>query len=380
MLKIVVTGDFCPIYNIVETSNKNAYKDIFGDFPDAIKGKDILITNLECPFTNSMEKIPKDGPILKATPEMFEAVKYANVDVACLANNHILDSGEQGLLDTIDLCKKNGINTVGAGKNLSEASEILYLSVRGKKIAIINITQHEFSIASNDRAGANPLNLIQNYYSITEAKKHSSIVLVIVHGGNEEYPLPSKRIVDTYRFFADIGASAIISHHAHCISGYEIYNEIPIFYGLGNFIFDKAAALAPDTWFTGLMLLLNISDADQITFELKPFYQSKNGVGFKVLEGSDKMAVMKEIDLYTEIIKDEKKLQQKWNDFLEKSRHYYYTSLGGLGFIRRKLFRFPFMRKWIFPIKRKTVLYDLIKCEAHNDVVSDLLMKDLIKK
>lgn len=380
MLKIVVTGDFCPIYNRGETNIKDTYKVIFGDFPDTIKDKDIHITNLECPFTNSTEYILKDGPVIKATPEMFEAVKYAEVDVACLANNHILDSGEQGLLDTIELCKRNGIRTVGAGKNLSEASEILYLSVKSKKIAIINFTQHEFSIASNDRAGANPLNLVQNYYSITEAKKHSSIVLVIVHGGNEEYPLPSKRIIDTYRFYADIGASAIISHHSHCISGYEIYKGIPIFYGLGNFIFDRSVTLAPDTWFTGLMLLLNISDSDQITFELKPFYQSKKGLGFKVLEGQEKAAVMKEIDLYSEIIKDEKKLQQKWDDFLEKSSHYYYTSLGGLGFIRRKLFRFPFMRKWFFPVRRKTILYDMIKCEAHNDAISDLLIKDIMKK
>ena len=86
------------------------------------------------------------------------------------------------------------------------------------------------------------------------------------------------------------------------------------------------------------------------------------------------------IKTYLEIIKDENKLQQKWDDFLEKSRHYHYASLIGQGFIKRKLFRFPFMRKWLFPIKIKTILYDMIKCKAHNDAISDLLIKDIMKK
>jgi len=380
MLKIVVTGDFCPIYNSGGITKGAAYKDMFGDFPDTIKGKDIHITNLECPITSRTETIPKYGPVLRATPETIKALKYTLVDVACLANNHILDFGNQGLFDTINLCKKNGIRTVGAGKNLSEASEVLYLTVKNKNIAIINITQHEFSIALEERAGANPLNIVQNYYSIIEARKHSKIALVIVHGGNEEYHLPSRRIVDTYRFFADIGASAVISHHSHCISGYEIFNGVPIFYGLGNFIFDRSVTVVPDTWFTGLILFLNIDDSDKITFELKPFFQSKKGLGFKLLDGSDKVAVMKEIDLYSGVIKDSQKLQHYWNKFSEESRHYYYTKLVGLGTIRRKLYRIPFLQKWLFPIKRKAVLYDMVKCEAHNDVISDLLLKDLTKK
>lgn len=380
MLKIIITGDFCPVFRNSDKIGGKFYSKIFNGFPDSIEDKDLHITNLECPLTRSDKKILKDGPSIKAEPEMIEAVRYAQVDVACLANNHILDFGAQGLLDTIALCNKNGIRTVGAGKNLGEASETLYLSVKEKNIAIINITQHEFSSALKDQAGANPLNIIENFYSIKEARKHSSIVLVIVHGGNEDYNLPSERIVETFRFFADAGASAVISHHSHCFSGYEVYKNVPIFYGLGNFIFECPFTDVPDSWYTGLMLLLNINSEERISFELKPFYQFKEGPGLKFLEGSEKNAVMKEIDLYSEIIKDKRNLQQKWDEFSEKNRHYYYTELAGLGKIRRKLYRFPFIRKLIFPLKRKIVLYDLIKCEAHNDVISNLLIKDINKQ
>ena len=377
MLKIAVTGDFCPVFSNSETISGNTYKDKFGNLPEIVKGKDLHITNLECPLTDSADKLQKDGPVIRAKPEMIEAVKYAQVDIACLANNHILDYGNQGLLDTINLCKKNNIKTVGAGKDLSEASKVLYLSIKGKNIAVINIAQHEFSIALKDKPGANPLNPVQNYYSITEARKHSSLVLVIVHGGNEEYAIPSERVIETYHFFADIGASAIISHHAHCISGYELYRDVPIFYGLGNFVFESPFAKVPDTWYTGLMLILNINSEDQITFELKPFHQSWKGSGLKFLEGSDKISVMEKVDQFSEIIKDKKKRQQKWNEFCMESRHYYYTELVGLGKIRRKLFRFPFLQKLIFPLKRKIILFDMIKCEAHNDVLSDLLINDI---
>ena len=378
MVKIVVTGDFCPAFKNSETIGFNAYKAIFGNFPDTIEGKDLHITNLECPLTSSTDRILKDGPSIKASVEMIEALKYARTDVACLANNHILDFGTRGLLDTINLCDKNGIKTVGAGKNLADASQVLYLSVKNKTIAIVNITQHEFSIALKDRAGANPLNPVQNFYSIREARKNSSIVLVIVHGGNEEYPLPSERVVDTYRFFADIGASAVISHHAHCISGFEVYNNVPIFYGLGNFIFELAGEEVPDNWYTGLMLLLSINSEDQIAFELKPFYQFKKGIGFKFLEGAEKNAIMEEINKYSEIIKDRNLLKQHWNDFSERSRNYYYGGLNGFGPIRRKLFKFQIMQKWIFPLKKKIVLYDMIKCESHNDVISELLINDIL--
>ena len=380
MLKVIITGDFCPVFSNSGKIGGNFYSKIFNGFPDSIEDKDLHITNLECPLTGYDKKILKDGPCIKADPEMIEALKYAQVDVACLANNHILDFGARGLMDTIALCYKAGIKTVGAGKNLNEASEPLYLSVKDRNIAIINITQHEFSSALKDQAGANPLNVIQNFYSIIEARKQSSIVLVIVHGGNEDYNLPSERIVETYRFFADAGASAVISHHSHCFSGYEVYKNVPIFYGLGNFIFECPFTDVPDSWYTGLMLLLNINPEDRISFELKPFYQFKEGHGLKFLEGSEKNAVMKDIDLYSEIIKDKRKLQQKWDEFSEKSRHYYYTELTGLGKIRRKLYRIPFIRKLIFPLKRKIVLYDLIKCEAHNDVISNLLIKDINKQ
>lgn len=82
---------------------------------------------------------------------------------------------------------KYGIDTVGAGKNLKEASKVFYKQIGDQLLAVINCCEHEFSIATEHEAGANPLNLIQQYYQIKEAREKADNVLVIVHGGHEHF-------------------------------------------------------------------------------------------------------------------------------------------------------------------------------------------------
>ena len=126
----------------------------------------------------------------------------------------------------------------GGGKDVTQAGYILYRSVSGKQVAFINACEHEFSIATEDRGGSNALELVKVYRSITDARRQADYVVVIIHGGLEMYQLPTLRMKETYRFFVDAGADAVVNHHQHCFSGYEVYKGKPIFYGLGNFCFD----------------------------------------------------------------------------------------------------------------------------------------------
>ena len=74
-----------------------------------------------------------------------------------------------------------------------------------------------------------------------------------------------------YRFLADAGADLIVNHHQHCYSGYEVYNGVPIFYGIGNFYFDNARR-RDSTWNYGFMLNLDIEE--NISFEIASFCDS----------------------------------------------------------------------------------------------------------
>ena len=203
-MKVLVAGDICPQRRVKELFEQGDYESVLGAVKPIITQADYAIVNFECPVCYGDEKpIIKCGPNLRCSEQGIEAVKWAGFKCVTLANNHFLDFGEKGVSNTISACKANGIDTVGGGINLSEASGILYKAIGNDTLAIINCCEHEFSIATNTSAGSNPLNPIEQYYAIKEARKMADFVLVIVHGGHEMYQLPSPRMQETYRFFID---------------------------------------------------------------------------------------------------------------------------------------------------------------------------------
>ena len=282
-MKLLISGDFCPRYRVTEKFEKGDYESILGDVKNIISEADYSIVNFECPVTKGDEKpIEKCGPNLQCSEKGIEAVKWAGFDCVTLANNHFLDYGKEGVKHTLEACKKYGIDTVGGGLSLHEASKTLYKDIDGKTLAIVNCCEHEFSIATDETAGSNPLNPIQQYYAIKEARAKADHVLVIVHGGNEHYQLPSPRMQETYRFFVDAGADAVVNHHQHCYSGYEIYKGKPIFYGLGNFCFDLKEK-QDSIWNEGYMVLLDITEKETKT-ECIPYLQCNDEAKVSLLK------------------------------------------------------------------------------------------------
>ena len=270
-MKILIAGDFCPQNRVSQQIDKENYELVLGQVREVTTKADYSIVNFECPVTKGGEKpIMKQGPNLQCSSKGIEAVKWAGFDCVTLANNHFRDYGDEGVKNTIDVCMEIGIDAVGGGENLMEASAILYKQIGDHTLAIINCCEHEFSIATETQGGANPLNPIQQYYSIKEAKEKADYVLVIVHGGHEHWQLPSPRMQETYRFFVDAGADAVVNHHQHCYSGFEVYNNKPIFYGLGNFCFDWPERNS-EKWNHGYMVCLDLNKT--IGFKIIPYKQ-----------------------------------------------------------------------------------------------------------
>ncbi len=129
----------------------------------------------------------------------------------------------------------------------------MYITVDNNKLAFINVCENEFTIATENRGGCNPLNPIKQYYDIKEVKQNADYVFIIVHGGHEYCQQPSIRMKKTYRFFIDAGADMVLNHHQHCFCEYEIYKSKPIFYGLGNYCFGEGLD-RPITWFYAMVL------------------------------------------------------------------------------------------------------------------------------
>jgi poly-gamma-glutamate capsule biosynthesis protein CapA/YwtB (metallophosphatase superfamily) len=299
-----------------------------------------------------------------------------NIDAVTLANNHILDYGTHGLLDTFDTLKSKEIAYVGAGTNLKDAARYITLNKDGMKIAILNFCENEWSIAKEELPGANPMNLIDNSIQIREAKASHDKVIVIVHGGHEYYNLPSPRMQKQYRFYADQGADFVVGHHTHCISGYEVYNGVPIYYSLGNFLFTSQSTI--EDWYIGLVLEVNIENGN-LTSQLHPVEQQKETFELSLLNGKKREDIMKRISKYNAIIADEEKLKSEWNNYIDTKYDMYLNYWSPFSFISNRYVRGILNRLGIKGINKKGVALalNLMRCEAHADMSKEVTNKYL---
>ncbi len=361
-MKILIAGDFCPRDRVSQLIELKNYSEIFSEVVKFTSSVDFSVVNLEAPVVKG-EAFPIDkcGPNLKCTPYAVEAIKYAGFKAVTLANNHIYDFGEVGITDTLSTLNDYQIEYMGGGRNIQEASSVFYKKIGDKKIAVINCCEHEFSIATECTGGANPLNPIKQFYFIQEAKNNADFVLVIVHGGHEHYQLPSPRMKDIYRFFIDAGADSVINHHQHCFSGYEIYKQKPIFYGLGNFCFDSPMK-RNSIWNEGYLLLLSFVDG-KVSFEMHPYIQGDNKIGVKILSNKD--LFFKKIECLNRIIENDVLLEKEYRSFMKRNSKAYLLSLSPY---QNHFFRSLFLRGFL-PLligKRKALLlFNLISCESH---------------
>lgn len=373
-MHILVAGDYCPHGRVNKLLECDQYDTVFGDIIALTKDSDYSILNLECPVVEHEAKpIDKCGPNLKCTTKAVNALKWAGFDCVTLANNHFYDYGEVGVKDTLEALKSNKIDFVGGGKNLSEASSILYVVIGQEVLSVINCCEHEFSIANENTGGSNPLNPIQQYYSIQAAKKKAKYVIVIVHGGFEHYQLPSHRMKETYRFFVDAGADVVINHHQHCYSGFEVYNGKPIFYGLGNFCFDWEGK-RNGKWNEGFMVKLDFSYG--VKFDMIPYLQGNAEPGVKVL--SERAVFEENIGKLNSIISDDMALEKVNNEYLRKCMSGYIFCFEPL---YNKLTE-GLVNKGILPSfirRRRSALIDYITNESHIEKVV-MTIKEALKK
>lgn len=371
-IKIFISGDFAPRHRAYEVIKNKDFSLLFGDVLPYIKQADISITNLESPLIDEGNPIPKTGPNLKSPTDSIEALKYAGFDMVTLANNHMMDFGAEGLNSTISICEKNGIRCIGAGSNITEASKVCYIDKKGKTIAFINCCENEWSTTDGDKPGCNPLNEVNIYYQIQEAKANADFVILIIHGGHETYELPSPRMKQLYRWFIDLGVDAVIGHHTHCYSGSEIYKGKPIVYSLGNFIFDSNIRDA--SWNYGVFAILSLFD-DEIKVELYPFEQCNKKVGVFLLSTNDTDVWRKTNAEKTKLINDDillsdefdafcKNNARQYRSYLEPNRNKYILAAKNRGLIKRTV------------RGGKALLYlNIIRAEAHRDILINLLSK-----
>lgn len=340
---------------------------------DLLSISDLNIVNLEVPVTESVSRINKTGPHLKADPASLKLLVDLKINVACLSNNHIRDYGDNGVLDTINHCAKHRIKTIGAGKDIACAAEPLVLTLRGLTIALFNFSESEFNYATENRAGSNPADPMHIFYSVKKIRDSVDYVFVVMHGGKELYSLPTPAQLKLYRFVVDIGADAVIGHHSHVIGGYEFYRNKPIVYSLGNFIFDEESN-RPE-WYIGAIAQILVSRT-----ELRlNFYQTKlnyNIVANKTsqtltLEStySDYMIEINEIDVF-----------KKWGEIVSENYEIFLANILRFNRYKKLLLKMGLIRFSEKDFRFLLQLGNRVRCLTHSEELLYLINKHINTK
>ncbi|HYI25604.1 MAG TPA: CapA family protein [Thermomicrobiales bacterium] len=291
IVRIGVAGD------IIFGRNGGNYQMNFDDWllpayqvKDFLSTFDVTVANFECFVSDTIDLSTVDNLDFVTRPESLQGMVLSGIDSVTMANNHAVFSfagyGIPGMQETMSHLNAAGITPWGVGMDLDEARAPWVTEVNGVSIAFYGVDGVTANLdypnamgvqgipadvipvdARADRGGTNPLKLDQNLADIEELAGKHDIVLPYFHMGDQYVWTPRDWVVEVSRRCIDAGATAVLSAHPHATMGMEIYQGKPIFYSIGNFIYDQMFSLETRE---GYFLDLTLRGKDLIGFRIHP--------------------------------------------------------------------------------------------------------------
>lgn len=254
-MRINIVGDF-KCNNVSKITFDTNLKSILSE-------SDINVVNFEAPIKlPNSKRILKSGPNLSQGQQSAEFLEQNGFNLISLANNHVMDYGEDALENTLACFKK--ATTIGAG-TWEEAYKIKSFEIDNKKIGFLAVTQHEFGVLAEKTGNEHSIGSAWMLHPmvdelILKGKKENDFLFILPHAGieNQSQPLPELRTL--YKHWINMGADGVIASHPHTPQGWEIYKRKPIVYSLGNFCFENHSAKLPPYWFYGLLAYIEIEN------------------------------------------------------------------------------------------------------------------------
>ena len=218
---------------------------ILGDtMLETMKNSDFLVVNSEFTVSNRGTALANKMYTFRAKPERLAIYHEMGVDLADLANNHVYDYGETAFLDMLDSFNQHQIPYLDAGRNLEEAKKPHIVTLGDYKIAFVAATRAEKNVmtpaATANKPGTfwcyDPTEMIELIKTLRQDQT-IDFIIPIIHFGRENSHDLEKAQVNSAKAYIDAGADMVVGHHAHVLQGVEIYQDKPIIYNLGNFLF-----------------------------------------------------------------------------------------------------------------------------------------------
>ena len=229
-----------------------AFDYVWGDALDALRraAPAARIINLETSVTDSTDFAPK-GINYKMHPANIPVLTAAGIDCCVLANNHVLDWGRAGLLQTLQTLEETGIQVAGAGSSAEQAAAPAMLPVGGEARALVFAFGAESSgiprtwAAEVGRPGINVLRDLSDdtvaelAQRVQAVRRPGDLLVASIHwGGNWGYEIPSQQTAFAHGLIERAGFDVVHGHSSHHAKAIEIYGGRPILYGCGDFLND----------------------------------------------------------------------------------------------------------------------------------------------
>jgi hypothetical protein len=262
---VIVVGDI-----MLAGRAKKAVAEFGPDYPfdgtlPLLRRAPIVLGNLEGPFAEKARKQQRNFSY-RVDVSLASSLSRAGVNVVTLANNHLLDCGRSGVLETLDALSNANVFALGAGTNERAAHEPIILQAGAMRIGLLGYYWNRRTAATADRPGSamDPPEALEA--DIRALREHADRIVVTFHWGVPYEREPSSEDRAKARFAVDCGADAVVGHHPHIVQPFEIYRGCPIFYSVGNFAFGSGNSRAE-----GLLVALRFEDTRTVV-NVYPLY------------------------------------------------------------------------------------------------------------
>lgn len=233
---------------------------------DITQNADIFYLNHEYTVSDRGEALAGKLYTFRAKPERMALLEEMGTDLVSLANNHIYDYGEEGMLDTLHYLDEAQIPYVGGGRNIGEAGRPVYFIINGMKIGFVAASNAELTLYT-PAAGEDSPGILEAYDTsmyeqlIAEASKECDYLIAYIHWGPEDVNQYADYQTVQGKEFLDAGADIVVGSHPHVLQGMEYMDGKPVIYSMGDFWFNG------ETKYTGLLNLeISVDGLEQMSF------------------------------------------------------------------------------------------------------------------
>ncbi len=189
--------------------------------------EDMVVANFESSVPSVHVRTPDNTFRFSTREDFLPALRESGVTHASLANNHSFDHGALGYNNTLTALANNDIKAFGHPSSISTSS-IAYIKMGKYQVAVVAIhTLYKYPS-------------VENLKSVIElASKDTDLQIAYIHWGNEYQAEPGKQVRDYAAVLVEVGFEAVVGHHPHVLQSIDVIDGSPVFYSLGNFIFDQ---------------------------------------------------------------------------------------------------------------------------------------------